>query len=189
MAKAKYQEPIVIGATDDIGFQVHERIISLDVGCGKAKRGDIGIDYSRRSDADVIADSHFLPFKDDAFESILSTVVLEHSPNPLVFLKEQFRVLRSGGEVKVVTDNAQYYCWSVMGFGEVKHEDYHSDHYEIFFPRNVERLLTKAGFTKTGFRFLRTRHSKMDCAVAALTKIGLLRRECLFSRFEMTGKK
>jgi len=115
MAKVLHQEPIVIEATDHEEFQARPRI-SLDIGCGMAKRGDIGIDYSRDSDADVIADSHFLPFKEGAFGSVSSTVVLEHSPNPLLFLKEQFRVLVPNGEIKVVTDNAQYYCWSVTGF-------------------------------------------------------------------------
>lgn len=72
---------------------------------------------------------------------------------------------------------------------EVRHEGYHADHYEIFFPKNVQRLLTKAGSRVTGFRFLRSRHSKMDFAMSVLARIGLLRRECLFSRFEMNGRK
>jgi len=58
-------------------------MVSLDVGCGKVKRGDIGIDYSKDSDADITADSHHLPFRDEGFGSVSSTVVLEHSPNPL----------------------------------------------------------------------------------------------------------
>ena len=54
-------------------------------------------------------------------------------------------MLKPKGQIKVVTDNAQCYCYSVMGFRGVKHEDYHSDHYEIFFPKNVERLIEKSG--------------------------------------------
>jgi ubiquinone/menaquinone biosynthesis C-methylase UbiE len=154
-----------------------------------AKRGDIGIDYSRDSNADVIADSHFLPFKESAFGSVSSIVVLERSPNPLLFLKQQFRVLVPNVEIKVVTDNAQYYCWSVTGFRGVRHEGYHADHYEIFFPKSFQRLLTKAGFRVTGFRFLRSRRSRIDFAMSVLARIEVLRRECSFSRFEMNGRK
>jgi len=44
--------------------------LALDVGCGKQKRGDIGVDYSRNSEADVIADAHYLLFKDKVLSSI-----------------------------------------------------------------------------------------------------------------------
>jgi ubiquinone/menaquinone biosynthesis C-methylase UbiE len=81
-------------------------MVTLDVGCGKHKRGDIGIDYSRNSDADVIADAEHLPFKDEAFTETMSTVVLEHSPNPLSFLMEQNRILKQNGRIELVTDNA-----------------------------------------------------------------------------------
>ena len=66
----------------------------MDVGCGKNKHGDIGIDYSRDSDADIIADAEHLPFKNEVFAKVVSVTVLEHSPNPLNFLKEQYRVLK-----------------------------------------------------------------------------------------------
>gem|GEM_PF-3735640 len=36
----------------------------------------------------------------------------------------------------MVTDNAQYYRWSVLKLFGVKHENYHEDHYMIFFPKN-----------------------------------------------------
>jgi len=188
MAKVLHQEPILIEATYNEELNLPQTL-SLDVGCGMVKRAEIGIDISKNSRADIIADSHFLPFKDNVFNSVSSTVVLEHSPNPLLFLKEQLRVLIPEGKIIIVTDNAQYFCWSVMGFRDVRHEDYHDDHYEIFFPKNVQRLLTRAGFRMTGFRFLRSRRSKMDFAVSVLSKIGLLRWECLFSRFEMSGRK
>jgi hypothetical protein len=45
-------------------------VVTLDVGCGKHKRGDIGIDYSRDSEADIIADACYLPFKDEVFERL-----------------------------------------------------------------------------------------------------------------------
>jgi len=88
--------------------------LTLDVGCGFNKKGDIGIDYSKNSDADLICDAHFLPFKESIFSEVRSEVVLEHSPNPLDFIKEQYRILSPGGKIVLITDNAQFYFWSVM---------------------------------------------------------------------------
>ncbi len=136
-------------------------MLTLDVGCGRNKRGDIGVDYSKDSNADIIADACYLPFKDETFDKVISTVVLEHSPNPLNFLKEQYRVLKRGGEVEVTTDNAQYYRWSVMKLFGIRHEDYHADHYMIFFPKNVIRLLRLANFSKISYQYLRVPR-KMD---------------------------
>ena len=51
------------------------RALNLDIGCGYVnesqpylKRGDIGIDIVAGF-ADLLADSHFLPFRDSVFES------------------------------------------------------------------------------------------------------------------------
>lgn len=158
-------------------------MLVLDVGCGKRKLGDIGIDYSRDSEADIIADAHYLPFKDECFDKVISITVLEHSPNPLNFLKEQYRVLKKGGEIEVVTDNAQYYRWSVLKLFGVKHENYHEDHYMIFFPKNVVRLLRSAGFLKISCQYLRLPR-KMDCFIISMIRIGLFRRDSLFIELE-----
>ncbi|MGB9959435.1 MAG: methyltransferase domain-containing protein [Candidatus Bathyarchaeales archaeon] len=164
--------------------------LTLDVGCGKCKRGDIGIDYSRDSEADIIADACHLPFKDETFNKITSTTVLEHSPNPLNFLKEQYRVLKKRGEIEVTTDNAQYYRWSVMQLFGIRHENYHKDHYMIFFPKNVIRLMQLAGFSNISYQYLKyPRRRKMDFFVSLLIKTNLLRSACLFYRFKVKAIK
>jgi 2-polyprenyl-3-methyl-5-hydroxy-6-metoxy-1,4-benzoquinol methylase len=163
----------------------------LDVGCGKNKRGDLGIDYSRNSSADIIADSHNLPFRNGIFDRVISITVLEHSPNPLNFLKEQSRILRVNGKMELVTDNAQYYKWSVMklGKGGILHEDFHTDHYGIFFPKNVKRLMKLAGFEIEDVMYLRDKKSKMEILAKMLVKLGIWRAECLYSRFRIVGIK
>ena len=95
--------------------------LTLDVGCGRRKRASIGIDFSRDSDADVIADAHHLPFKAGIFDKVISVTVLEHSPNPLLFLEEQYRILKPGGKIVLVTDNAPFYRWSILRFRGIKH--------------------------------------------------------------------
>ena len=165
----------------------------LDVGCGHSKKGTIGIDYSKNSDADILADAHYLPFQDCSFDKVLSVTVLEHSPNPLVFLKEQYRVLKQKGMIELATDNAPFYAWSVLKTSLI-HEDIHKDHYMIFFPRNVLRLMKLAGFEVTSFKYLSQRSRKFRdklgllCA-KILVRVGLWRSDCLFWRFRVKGQK
>jgi len=161
----------------------------LDVGCGKKKRGDIGIDYSRNGVADVIADAHHLPFRDNIFKKVISVAVLEHSFNPLNFIKEQFRVLKKNGTIELTTDNAQYYSWSVLGARlGLKHENIHADHYMIFYPKNVMRLFKLVGFELIQFSYIKN-HRKLDRIVKIVVSLGILRDSCLFYRFKCIGAK
>lgn len=84
----------------------------LDVGCGRrpyeksyfAKADSyIGADYlTDRSAPDVVASAMDLPFNDDTFDTVTSTEVLEHVPDPLRALKEMHRVLKPNG-VLIIT--------------------------------------------------------------------------------------
>ena len=163
-------------------------MMKLDVGCGRKKRGDIGIDYYKDTSADIIADAHYLPFPGELFDEVTSTTVIEHSPNPLEFLKEQRRVLKKGGKIEVVTDNAQYYRWTVMKFHGLRHQNLQRDHYTIFFPEGIVRLLKLAGFRNIRFEFWRDPR-KLDILTVFLIKIGFWREESLFSHFKVVGFK
>jgi SAM-dependent methyltransferase len=60
--------------------------------------GDTAWDYSR---LDVVADLAALPFRNDAFDAILSTHALEHVTEPAVVLGEMARILRPRGRLYV----------------------------------------------------------------------------------------
>ena len=79
----------------------------LDVGCGRrpyektffsgASRY-VGTDYlSDRSNPDVVSSALQIPFKQDTFDTVVSTEVLEHVPDPLLAMREMQRVLKPGG--------------------------------------------------------------------------------------------
>lgn len=86
---------------------------TLDVGCGRKPYQQtffsgaaeyIGCDYlSDRSCPDVVCSALELAFPDNAFDTVVSTEVLEHVPDPLRALREMFRVVKPGGSVVVST--------------------------------------------------------------------------------------
>jgi SAM-dependent methyltransferase len=81
----------------------------LDIGCGTKpyKRffnvGEyIGLEYDTEENrqcknADFFYDGKNLPFEENSFNGVIATQVLEHVPDPDLFLKEIKRVLKKGG--------------------------------------------------------------------------------------------
>lgn len=71
---------------------------TLDVGCGCNKLlGSIGIDISRKTDADILAHAQHLPFRDETFGLVQCHCVLEHLDNPKEAASEVMRVLKFEG--------------------------------------------------------------------------------------------
>jgi SAM-dependent methyltransferase len=66
----------------------------------------------RYPSTDVVAVSEQLPFRDAAFDGVLSLHVLEHVRNPFVCAAELMRILKPGGKFLVVTP----YIVQVHGF-------------------------------------------------------------------------
>lgn len=81
--------------------------VTLDVGCGlrpyertffAGASRYVGTDYlSDRSRPDVVCSALDLPFPGGQFDTVVSTEVLEHVPEPLRALCEMRRVLKPGG--------------------------------------------------------------------------------------------
>jgi SAM-dependent methyltransferase len=79
----------------------------LDVGCGRKPYKDtyfsgatsyVGVDYlTDRSRPDIVASALDLPLDDESFDTVVSTELLEHVPDPLRALREMHRVLKPGG--------------------------------------------------------------------------------------------
>jgi predicted SAM-dependent methyltransferase len=74
----------------------------LDVGCGKNKRGTLGVDVEKTPLVDIVCDAHHLPFIGEVFDGCYAYAFLEHVDNPIKVLKEVNRVLRSKAWLKVL---------------------------------------------------------------------------------------
>ena len=79
---------------------------SLDLGCGLNKaRGAIGLDIWHESDADVLADlsGPHLPFRDDVFNKVKLTHVIEHIWDTVHLMEEIGRVTVDGATIEGAT--------------------------------------------------------------------------------------
>ncbi len=105
----------------------HDLSISyiLDVGAGTGRHGlydlrgkckkMIGIDMCQEVlqnpllDEAHVESAYQTHFSDDYFDVIISIMVVEHLKDPLSFLKEMHRILKSGGSLYFITPNAYHY--------------------------------------------------------------------------------
>lgn len=78
----------------------------LDLGCGTAKKGRIGLDKIPGEGVDVVHDlasGGTLPFDDASIDSIIASHVLEHiGENFIALMADCSRVLRSGGLFRII---------------------------------------------------------------------------------------
>lgn len=80
----------------------------LDIGAGGSSYGRffpnrLTVDVDPMRKPDIVADAHSLPFKDEEFEYILCTEVLEHLKNPSKAVSEMKRVLKNDGVLILTT--------------------------------------------------------------------------------------
>ncbi|RLJ09911.1 MAG: hypothetical protein DRP15_01925 [Candidatus Aenigmatarchaeota archaeon] len=82
--------------------------LTLNIGAGTRKLYEffphqIRIDISKKSDIDILCDAHNLCFKDNVFDSVLCSEVLEHLREPQAALDEIYRVMRKNGKLLLTT--------------------------------------------------------------------------------------
>jgi len=79
--------------------------MKLNVGCGPSFDGDVRIDLKKTPAVNLIADAHFLPFKNESFSYVICTEVLEHLESPFHALKEIRQVLKKSGIAFITIPN------------------------------------------------------------------------------------
>lgn len=85
-----------------------------------------------------------LPFQDNFFDAVLSLETLEHTPNPSIFLKELYRVLRPGGQL-VMSVPTSTMEWPMRIYQAIL-PDHGEGPHKFLYPTTVKRLIKEAGF-------------------------------------------
>ena len=73
----------------------------LNIGSGVQANSDkqVNLEIDIFPNVDIVGSATNLPFKDNSFEFIMNTAVLEHVPDPQKMVSEIYRVLKPGGTV------------------------------------------------------------------------------------------
>lgn len=109
------------------------------------------IEYAKKRYKNInftIADAHKLPYKNNSFDMVVCTEVIEHLNNPEIALGEIHRVLEKDGKCIIEVDSGNllftivWFLWTKF-IGQVWHEA----HLHSFNPQKLEKLLRRVGFT------------------------------------------
>ncbi len=137
----------------------------LDVGCGNGRfltkmrtlgwdvqgveLSEIGVKACRMSDLSVVhGDLASARFADGSFDLITARHVIEHIPEPKLFMAELARVLRPGGQLVIETPNSK-----ALGRQWFNANWYANDvprHLFLFAPANLELLGAAYGLRRAG---------------------------------------
>lgn len=132
----------------------------LNVGCGAETYGTDFIDlYPQRPEVKKCdLDREAFPYEDNIFDEVYSKLVFEHLTNVRKFMEESYRVLKPGGRIVIITDNAGLFGL----FGKVHHGNYELEHsatpedrhYMLFTPNHLRNFLEKFGFAVESVDYL-----------------------------------
>jgi len=78
----------------------------LDIGCGNNKvPGATYLDFDVKAKPDILHDLNIFPYPiaDNTFDEINATHIIEHLNDPIGFMREMCRILKTGGTIFVET--------------------------------------------------------------------------------------
>lgn len=99
-------------------------------------------------------------FKDDYFDVVCASDILEHMDNPKGFLKEIYHILNKDGPLYLALPNADSFYYKFFGLiAHFNHRNYFvlPHHLYHFSPSSIKHLLNKTGFERVELRFSRSR--------------------------------
>ncbi|MAG21766.1 MAG: hypothetical protein CL943_00475 [Candidatus Diapherotrites archaeon] len=153
-------------AQEALKFVGEQSLRVLNAGCGpgfdsdefkKAGHYVVGIDFDKKlvdfatkngfHDEGKVADLlQKLPLKDNDFDVVLCSEVVEHLPLIEPFLKECHRVLKKGGLLLLTTDNPTYIKNRIKFLLGKADFLVHQPHVHLYTPAKLKEFLEKNGF-------------------------------------------
>jgi dolichol-phosphate mannosyltransferase len=161
----------------------HERI--LDAGCGssviiQSLNNAIGMDFLfpklrflRRYGIPITQGSAFaLPFKDDSFDCVISSEVIEHVPYDDALFTEMRRVLRDDGTLILGTPDYATLGWRIIEpvYGFLIPGGYHDEHITHYTQSTLSDILKRFGFEVEATSYVGGSEMIMKCRKKALAK-------------------
>jgi dolichol-phosphate mannosyltransferase len=161
----------------------HDRV--LDAGCGssviiQSLNNAIGMDFLfpklrflRRYSIPLAQGSAFaLPFKDDSFDCLISSEVIEHVAFDDTLFTEMRRVLRADGTLILGTPDYATLGWRIIEpiYGFVIPGGYHDEHITRYTQSTLTDILKRHGFEVEETAYVGGSEMIMKCRKKVLTK-------------------
>jgi len=146
----------------------------LNLGCGNETYGTHRVDIvPTKTTTHVFDVEKGIPFPDEFFDEVYERNLFEHLKNPHFHVQEVYRVLKKGGRVVLITDNAsclRYYLLGTHTGGYMGHRHLLTrtgdKHYAIFTKEHL-----KNHFLDVGFKILKIEYVETDYATRLLDKV------------------
>jgi ubiquinone/menaquinone biosynthesis C-methylase UbiE len=119
-------------------------MINLDLGCGYNKQENhLGVDIRKIKIIDIIADLENIPIRDNCIDQIYSRRALQHIKNQVKAFKEIHRILKPGGEIKIIVASFWGFLFYKSGLSQSsgKYQIFH-----LFTKRNLTKQLKQLNF-------------------------------------------
>lgn len=146
----------------------------LNLGCGNEMYGTHRVDIvPTKATTHVFDVENGLPFPDEYFDEVYERNLFEHLKNPQFHLREVYRVLRKGGRLVLITDNAsclRFYLLGTHTGGYMGHRHLFTrtgdKHYAIYTKEHLKNHVLAAGF-----RIVSIEYEETDYVTRFLDKV------------------
>jgi dolichol-phosphate mannosyltransferase len=131
-----------IGCGSSVIIQSLNNAIGMDINMGKLR-------FLRRYGIPLLRGSAFsLPFKDESFDCVINSEVIEHIPCDDALFSEMWRVLKADGTLIIGTPDYATAAWRIIEplYGLVLEGGYHDEHITHYTRRSLTEILKRNGF-------------------------------------------
>lgn len=124
-------------------------VYSMDISVGNPTRALQK--YPFENHAALVADVYALPFQNEVFDCIIAAEVMEHTPDPKLFITSLLRVLKPGGTLIITTPYNENIIHSLCV--HCNHLTPHNAHLHSFNENNIYSLLHDLNIQQQLFTF------------------------------------